>query len=62
MNTCRLYPCQAGCNGPVGIMREHDAEEETDGGSKKDRLKKKERKKVIKELKVQKVSRQQGGA
>lgn len=36
MQTLPLSGCQAGCNGPVGIMREQDAEEgETDGGGER---------------------------
>lgn len=52
MQALPLSGCQAGCNGPVGIMREQDAEEgETDGGEWKERTEgKKERKEIKREM------------
>lgn len=32
MNACRLCPCQAGLNGPVGLMKEDNVEKELEGG------------------------------
>lgn len=35
MNACRLFPCQAGPNSPVGLMKEDNVGIERDRGRRK---------------------------